>query len=187
VTFYPSFRWTTSPNRTTHLPFDAPTSGGGRTFRVQSSRSPFQWVPEPFLQSDARFVYMRFQDLPPACSPSTRPSPSCPISRRLPHLSMLPRRTFTHPTLNQPRAGTNSSSAGSTAPPAIDGHPTSTPIRGHRLPLPRNGRALVCQESSLPKVSHVAPPPFHSPFLTRSWRLFVCTHSCKQQHGLQGL
>ena len=64
------------------------------------------------------------------------------------------------PPPTRPRPASTSSGAGSTAPPASDGRPTTTPTPGH--PLLRNGKTLIypegylCQKCTFPyPVSHL--------------------------------
>ena len=60
------------------------------------------------------------------------------------------------PPPQRPRAASTSSGAGSTAPPASDGRPTTTPTPGH--PLLRNGKTLVYPETYLcPKCTFFNP------------------------------
>lgn len=66
------------------------------------------------------------------------------------------------PPPRRPRTASTSSGAGSTAPPASDGRPTTTPTPGH--PLLRNGKTLVYPETYLcQKCTFSTPcPPYCS-------------------------
>ncbi|KAF8268849.1 hypothetical protein EI94DRAFT_1726685 [Lactarius quietus] len=164
------------------IPEDAPPAysltadlGGGETIAMQDSHSPLQPEPEPepFVQPP--------QPIPPPESPSSipespisqlsnfdaPPSPTTSLQQQ-PRYGPPPGRPPSvasvrqqprydpppgAPTPSRPRAASTSSGAGSTAPPADDGYPTSTPMPGH--PLLLNGRTLVYPETHLcPKCSN---------------------------------
>ena len=153
----------------------APDVNGGELIVQQGPRRPFQPAPEPFLPFPAPQVSQQELQPPqqqqqPRFAPPPGPPPgvlSPPSERPHSQLSSFaqefysagtatpppdeprPQRTRYAPPPGapppRPRAASTSSGAGSTAPPASDGRPTTTPTPGH--PLLRNGQTLVYPDS----------------------------------------
>ncbi|KAI0262371.1 hypothetical protein BC834DRAFT_396225 [Gloeopeniophorella convolvens] len=152
-----------------------PDFGGGETVVELGPRRPFQRAPEPFIQHPPpqQGPYGPPQFAPPSIPPPRRvgPAPERPLSQvsdfsrefyasggegrpteqpRQPRYAPPPGAP---PPGRRPRAASTSSGAGSTAPPASDGRPTTTPTPGH--PLLRNGQTLVYPDNySCPKCNN---------------------------------
>lgn len=115
-------------------------------------RSPAPPPARPRPNSQLSDFAQDFYNTPPAAQqqsqqPRYAPPPGAPPPRR-------------------PRAASTSSGAGSTAPPASDGRPTTTPTPGH--PLLRSGKTLVYPESYLCQkctFSSPCPPLLFTHFL----------------------
>jgi hypothetical protein len=152
----------------------APDVNGGELVVQQGPRRPFQPAPEPFLPLPAPQVPQQELQPPqqqqrqqPRFAPPPGPPPgvSRPTSER-PHsqLSSFAQEFYSAGAATpdespqqpryapppgapppRPRAASTSSGAGSTAPPASDGRPTTTPTPGH--PLLRNGQTLMYPDS----------------------------------------
>lgn len=183
-----------------------PDIDGGEA-SMQDPIEPFQPVPEPSVQAPppppSPPSSFHERPLSPLSEFEVPPSPTAPLQQQQPHYAPPPgppppaasvRQQPRYgpppgaPPLDRPRAASTSSSAGSTSPPASNGHPTSIPTPGR--PLLRNGRTLIYPESFLcHKCKPRCPTNFlsHWHFLTRSWCLFICTHLYRPKHGLQEL
>ena len=184
-----------------------PDISGGETFVEQDPPRPLQQDPEPVVQPPQPNPYPSLE--PPSSFPERRLSqlsdfeaPSSPTGslQQRPRYAPPPGRPPTAdsarqqprhdpppapPPSSRPRAASTPSSAGagSSAPPARNGYPTSTPTPGH--PLLRNGRTLIYPESHRCQKCKLlcCPLPFLSLFLTP----FIDTNLRRQQHGLQKL
>ena len=154
-----------------------PDIGGGETIVEQGPRRPFQRAPEPILQlpppgphpppgSPGPFRERPLSQISDYASP---PPPAFPSQQQSlygtppgppPGTSGQQQPRYAPPPgapPSRPRAASTSRGAGSTAPPASDGYPTTTPTPGH--PLLRNGRTLVYPESYVcPKCKPHFPP-----------------------------
>jgi hypothetical protein len=180
-----------------------PDVDSGETFLTQDPSEPFQRAPEPFVQPQPSPPPSPPPPPPPPSPPSSfperplsplsefevPPSPTASLQQQHryapppgpppPAASVRQQPLFAPPPgapppPNRPRAASTASGAGSTAPAASVGHPTSTPTPGR--PLLRNGRTLVYPESFLCHKCKSRCPPLTS-VLTFSRCLFICTHS----------
>ena len=155
----------------------SPNVGGGELVVEQGPRRPFQRAPEPLLQLSTPPSQQQQQTLQPPQpqSPQFAPPPGPPPSRPGRPNSQLSdfaqdfynsggattpppaaQRQLQQPRYApppgpppacRPRPASTSSGAGSTAPPASDGRPTTTPTPGH--PLLRDGKTLIYPENYL--------------------------------------
>ena len=182
-----------------------PNVGVGELVVEQGPRRPFQRAPEPFLQLSAPQNQQQEQGQQssrpqsPQFAPPPGPPDSTPV-RPQSQLSDFARDFYntgsTPPAVQQPqqprfapppgpppprrpRPASTSSGAGSTAPPASDGRPTTTPTPGH--PLLRNGKTLVYPENYVcPKCTFLTPS--HLP-LTDA----LSANAKRPEYGLQEL
>jgi hypothetical protein len=180
-----------------------PDIGRGETVVEQGPRRPFQRAPAPFVQPPPPAAYpplgppgayperplSQLSDRgppPPPAHPRYAPPPGPPPSStpaQQPRYAPPPGP----PPPSRPRAASTSSGAGSTAPPASDGYPTSTPTPGH--PLLRNGRTLVYPESYMchkckPRRS-LSPSPANNSLLftagkNTGYKNFDPSHPCRK-------
>jgi len=163
-----------------------PNVSGGELVVEQGPRRPFQRAPEPLLQLPPQQEQVQQQQLQPPQPqpPRFAPPPVSPGSSPVRPQSQLsdfaqdfysagttaaaiaaeqpqqPRYAPPPgpPPPHRPRAASTSSGAGSTAPSASDGRPTTTPTPGH--PLLRNGKTLVYPENYVcQKCTFLTPPP----------------------------
>ena len=126
-----------------------PDINGGETVVEQGPRRPFQRAPEPFVQPplpQRPLSQLSDSGAPPPLPQQSRyaPPPGPPPSSAAQQPRYAPPPGPPPPTSHS-RAASTSSGAGSTASPASDGYPTTTPTPGH--PLLRNGQTLVYPES----------------------------------------
>lgn len=182
-----------------------PDVGGGERVVEQGPRRPFQRPPEPLLQIStppSQQQQQGQQQPPPQQPPRFAPPPGPPPTRPRPNsqLSDFAQDFYSTPPAAQqqsqqpryapppgapptrrPRAASTSSGAGSTAPPASDGRPTTTPTPGH--PLLRSGKTIVYPESYLCQkcTFRTLCPPYCSP-------IFLPFQIAKRpEYGLQEL
>jgi hypothetical protein len=163
-----------------------PNVGVGELVVEQGPRRPFQRAPGPLLQLSSQNQQQEQrqqqqlqppQPQPPRFAPPSG-SPGSPPERPHSQLSDFAQDFYNAgptaaqqapqqpryapppgpPPPRRPRAASTSSGAGSTAPSASDGRPTTTPTPGH--PLLRNGKTLVYPENYLcPKCTFLTPSP----------------------------